>query len=53
MRTKLIEIYERSRIFRAQDSERYSLRLELYGSKEEIEKVREAVFKLEEGEKDV
>ena len=53
MRTKFIEIYERSRIFRAQDSERYALRLKLHCSQKEIEKLREAIFTLEEGEKDV
>ena len=47
MRTKYIEVYERSRLFRAPDSERYALRLKLYGSKAEIEKVREAIFNLE------
>ena len=46
VRTKYIEIYERSRLFRASDSERYSLKLKLYGSLAEVEKVREAIIKL-------
>lgn len=53
MRTKFIEMYERSRIFKAKDSERFAIRLKLYGSQEEIEKVRKAIFNLEEGEKAV
>lgn len=50
MRTKKIEISER---WRAPDAEKYKIWIKLYCSQAEIEKVREAIFTLEEGEKAV
>jgi len=49
LKTKHLEIYERSRWVRDGDSDRYTLRMKIYGSLAELEKVRDAVFKLEEG----
>lgn len=50
LKTKYIEIYERSRWFRASDQERYALKIHLLGSQQEIEKMRKAIIKLiEEG----
>lgn len=48
MKTKHLEIFERSRLVRSGESDRYTLRLKMYGSLAELEKVRDAVFKLEE-----
>ena len=49
MKTKRMHIYERSRLWRAQDDEKFALELTLFGSQKEIEKVRTAVFNCEEG----
>ena len=46
LKTKYLKIRER---WRAPDSEKFRLILELVGSQDEIEKVRKAVFTLEEG----
>lgn len=46
MRTKYIEIYERNRLLGASDSERYALRVRVHGTLKQVEKIREAIFKL-------
>ena len=48
MKTKKIEIYQR--LLSHPDSESYVLYLKLYGSRAEMEKVREAIFNLEKEE---
>lgn len=51
MKIKMIEIYERSRFWNPDESEKFVLRLKLYGSQEEMEKVRARIFNLEKEEK--
>ena len=46
MRTKFIEIWERNRLSGASDSEKYALRVKVYGTLAQVEKIREAISKL-------
>jgi hypothetical protein len=50
LRIKYLKIEQRSRIFRAADSEKFRLEMELHGSEKEMERIRKAVFELEEGD---
>ena len=47
MRTKYVEIWERSRFVGASDSERYAIRVKIYGTLDEVESVRDAILRLQ------